>query len=31
MKEEGKYIKIADLLDKINNAGDRKKLEKIID
>ena len=30
-KEEGKYIKVADLLDKINNAGDRKKLEKIID
>lgn len=29
-KEEGKYIKVADLLNKINNTGDKKKLEKII-
>lgn len=30
MKEEGKYIKVADLLNKINNTSDKKKLEKII-
>lgn len=29
-KEEGEYIKITDLLNKINNADDRRKLEKII-
>ena len=29
-KEEGKYIKVADLLNKINDTRDKKKLEKII-
>lgn len=29
-KEKGKYIKVADLLNKINNTDDKKELEKII-
>ena len=29
-KEEGEYIKVADLLNKINNTDDKKKMEKII-